>query len=63
VAAQAAAAGYLAYASHERGLSADDLLEWKTSTLLGDFALDTNWRQVGHRMTTIQWRSGSMIPL
>jgi hypothetical protein len=61
VAAQAAAGGYLANAARDRGLSADDLLEWETSTLLGGFALDRGWRQVGHRMTTIQWRDGQMV--
>jgi branched-chain amino acid transport system substrate-binding protein len=63
VAAQAAAAGYLAHAAWQRNLVAADIAGWSTSTLLGGFALDAAWRQVGHRMTTIQWRSGQMIPL
>jgi len=62
VAAQAAAAGYLALAVHGLGLAAEDLPGWRTSTLLGDFALDGSWRQVGHRVTTIRWRDGRMVP-
>jgi branched-chain amino acid transport system substrate-binding protein len=63
VAAQAAAAGYLAHAACQRNLGTADVVGWSTSTLLGGFTLDAAWRQVGHRMTTIQWRSGQMIPL
>jgi len=63
VAAQAAAAGYLALAAHHLGLAAGDVPAWTTSTLLGDFALDGSWRQVGHRVTTIRWRDGRMVPL
>jgi branched-chain amino acid transport system substrate-binding protein len=63
VAAQAAAAGYLAQAAYARGLTTDDLPQWRTSTLLGDFALDPDWRQIGHRITTIQWRNGNMQPI
>jgi hypothetical protein len=37
-----------------------DVLQWQTSTLLGDFALDADWRQTGHRITTIEWRDGNM---
>ena len=62
-AALAAAAGYLAQAAHGMGLEAEDLPGWATSTLLGDFALDDAWRQIGHRVTTIQWHSGRMAPL
>jgi branched-chain amino acid transport system substrate-binding protein len=61
--ALAAAAGYLANAAHGLGLEAKDLPGWATSTLLGDFTLDAAWRQVGHRVTTIQWRGGHMVPL
>jgi branched-chain amino acid transport system substrate-binding protein len=61
--ALAAAAGYLAYAAHGLGLEATDLPGWATSTLLGDFTLDDAWRQVGHRVTTIQWQGGHMVPL
>src|SRR6266508_3003854 len=63
VAAQAAAAGYLALAAHGLGLAVGDLPGWRTSTLLGDFALGGSWRQVGHRVTTIRWRDGRMVPL
>jgi ABC-type branched-subunit amino acid transport system substrate-binding protein len=63
VAAQAAAAGHLALAAHRLGLAPGDLPGWRTSTLLGDFALDGAWRQVGHRVTTIRWRDGRMVPV
>jgi hypothetical protein len=63
VAAQAAAAGHLALATHRLGLAARDLPGWRTSTLLGDFTLDASWGQVGHRVTTIRWRDGRMVPL
>jgi branched-chain amino acid transport system substrate-binding protein len=61
-AAQAAAAGYLAHAAHRLGLTTEDIPRWATSTLLGDFALDATWRQIGHRVTTIRWQHGRMIP-
>jgi ABC-type branched-subunit amino acid transport system substrate-binding protein len=61
VAAQAAAAGYLAYAAHRQGLAAETVLQWRTSTLLGGFALDASWRQVGHRVRTIRWQHGRML--
>lgn len=63
VAAQAAAAGYLAHAAHRLGLAAGVVPQWTTSTLLGDFTLDAGWRQVGHRVTTIRWQDGHMVPL
>jgi ABC-type branched-subunit amino acid transport system substrate-binding protein len=63
VAAQAAAAGYLADAAHRRGLAAETLRQWTTSTLLGNFALDDGWHQVGHRMRTIRWQHGRMVPV
>jgi hypothetical protein len=63
VAAQAAAAGHLALAARESGLTAEALARWTTTTLLGDFALDGGWRQVGHRVTTIAWRDGRMVPI
>jgi ABC-type branched-subunit amino acid transport system substrate-binding protein len=63
VAAQAAAAGYLAHAAHRRDLTAQTVLQWTTSTLLGDFALDGGWRQVGHRVRTIWWQHGRMVPV
>jgi ABC-type branched-subunit amino acid transport system substrate-binding protein len=62
-AAQAAAAGYLAHAAHQRGLVGEDVPRWATSTLLGDFALDAGWRQVGHRVTTVRWQGGQMVPI
>jgi ABC-type branched-subunit amino acid transport system substrate-binding protein len=62
-AAQAAAAGYLAYAAHRGGLAAGDVVSWASSTLLGDFALDSAWRQIGHRVTTIRWLGGRIVPL
>jgi branched-chain amino acid transport system substrate-binding protein len=63
VAAQAAAAGHLAHAAHRMGMAPGDVRAWRTSTLLGAFALDGAWRQVGHRVTTIRWRDGRMVPL
>ncbi len=63
VAAQAAAAGYLAHAAHRLGPAAGAPRQWTTSTLLGDFALDAAWRQVGHRVTTVRWQGGRMVPL
>jgi len=62
-AAQAAAAGYLAHAAHRQGLAATDLVRWETSTLLGDFSLDASWRQIGHRVTTVRWLDGRMVPI
>jgi branched-chain amino acid transport system substrate-binding protein len=62
-AAQAAAAGYLAHAAHERELAATDVMQWSTSTLLGAFALDAGWRQVGHQMKVVRWQGGRMVPL
>ena len=63
VAAQAAAAGFLAAQAHRRGMGRDDVLAWRTSTLLGDFALDGDWRQVGLAVSTIRWRDGRMEPI
>jgi branched-chain amino acid transport system substrate-binding protein len=62
-AAQAAAAGYLADEAHRVGMAAEDVLNWASSTLLGDFALDAAWRQIGHRVTTVRWLGGRMVPL
>ena len=62
-AAQAAAAGYLAHAAHRAGMAAEDVVNWASSTLLGDFALDSAWRQVGHRVRTVRWLGGRMLPL
>ena len=63
MAAQAAAAGYLAHAAHHQGLEAETVRQWTTSTLLGSFALDDGWRQVGHRVRTIRWEHGRMVPV
>ncbi|HYY81601.1 MAG TPA: ABC transporter substrate-binding protein [Actinomycetes bacterium] len=62
-AAQAAAAGYLGHAAHRLGVAAEDMPRWATSTLLGEFALDAAWRQVGHRVTTVRWQGGRMVPI
>jgi hypothetical protein len=63
VAAQAAAEGYLGHAAHRQGLAAETVRRWKTSKLLGGFTLDAGWRQVGHRVRTIRWRHGQMVPV
>jgi branched-chain amino acid transport system substrate-binding protein len=63
VAAQAAAAGYLAHAAHQLGSATGAVQQWTTSTMLGGFALDAAWRQVGHRVMTIRWQDGRMVPL
>lgn len=63
VAAQAAAAGFLAARAHRFGMDRDDVAAWRTSTLLGDFELDENWRQVGYSVSTIRWRDGRMEPI
>ena len=63
VAAQAAAAGFLAARAHRRGMDRDEVLAWRTSTLLGPFALDEDWRQVGYSVSTIRWRDGRMAPI
>ena len=61
-AALAAAAGYLAHAAYDLGLESEDLPGWAISTMLGEFALDAAWHQVGHRVTTIRWHGGRMLP-
>lgn len=61
VAAQAAAAGFLAAAAHRRGYGHDDVARWRTTTPLGGFALDEQWRQVGHSAITIEWRDGRQV--
>ena len=60
VAAQAAAAGFLGAQAHRLGMGRREILGWTTSTLLGDFALDGDWRQVGQTVRTIRWRNGRM---
>lgn len=62
VAAQAAAAGYLAAEAHRQRYQHHQIQRWKTTTLLGDFALDQSWRQVGQSPITIQWRHGRQKP-
>jgi branched-chain amino acid transport system substrate-binding protein len=62
-AAQAAAAGYLAQEAYQVGMAAEDVVNWASSTLLGDFALDSAWRQIGHRVTTVRWLGGRMVLL
>jgi ABC-type branched-subunit amino acid transport system substrate-binding protein len=62
-AALAAAAGYLAHAAQGLGLEVKDIPGWATSTLLGDFTLDDAWRQVGHRVATVRWQHGRMVPI
>ncbi len=59
-AAQAAATGWLAAEGTRRGLGADDVHRWHTSTLLGAFALDSSWRQVGYTPTMVQWDHGRL---
>lgn len=63
VAAQAAAAGFQSAHAYRCDMGRDDVLAWRTSTLLGDFALDRHWRQVGYTVSTIQWRDGRMEPI
>ena len=63
VAAQAAAAGFLAAHAHRGGMDRDEVLAWRTSTLLGDFALDEDWRQVGYSVSTVRWQDGGMAPI
>jgi branched-chain amino acid transport system substrate-binding protein len=62
-AAQAAAAGYLAHAANRLGLERNDVPGWGTSSLLGRFALDPAWRQIGHHVTTVRWERGRMVPI
>lgn len=61
VAAQAAAAGFLSAEAHRRGYDHDQVRQWQTTTLLGFFALDESWRQVGHTPVTIEWRNGRQV--
>jgi len=59
-AAQAAATGWLAAEATRRGLGADAVHRWHTSTLLGAFALDSSWRQVGYTPIMVQWDHGRL---
>ena len=63
VAVQASAAGLLASEAHRLGLTPSQLQRWRTSTLLGSFALDQSWRQIGHTTRTVRWRGGRQVPL
>jgi len=35
----------------------------KPGVYLPDFTLDPDWRQIGHRITTVRWQRGRMIPV
>lgn len=59
-AAQAAATGWLAAEATRRGLGADEVQRWHTSTLLGAFALDSSWRQVGYTPIMVKWDHGRL---
>ena len=61
VAVQAAAAGFLSAEAKRRGYDHDQVRQWRTTTLLGTFALDEAWRQVGHTPLTIAWRNGRQV--
>ena len=61
VAAQAAAAGFLSAEAHRQGYQHDQVRQWRTTTLLGTFALDESWRQVGHTPITIEWLNGRQV--
>jgi ABC-type branched-subunit amino acid transport system substrate-binding protein len=62
-AAQAAATGWLAAEATRRGWDIDDVQRWRTTTLLGVFALDASWRQVGYDPVPVTWRGGRLGPL
>lgn len=61
VAAQAAAAGFLAAEAHRLGLRPEDVRRWRTSTLLGSFAVDKSWRQIGYTARTVRWQGGRQV--
>ncbi len=61
VAAQAAAAGFLSAEANRRGYDHHRVRQWRTTTLLGTFALDESWRQIGHKPITIEWRNGRQV--
>ncbi len=61
VAAQAAAAGFLSAEAHRREYQPDQARQWRTTSLLGAFALDESWRQIGHTPITIEWRNGRQV--
>lgn len=61
VAAQAAAAGYLAGEAFRRQLDGDAVQRWRTSTMLGPFRLDGDWRQVGYEPVAVRWSGGRRV--
>ncbi len=61
VAAQAAATGYLAAEAFRRGLDGHGVRRWRTSTMLGPFALDERWRQVGYTPVAVRWQGGRRV--
>ncbi len=61
VAVQAAATGFLSAEAKRRGYDHHRVRHWRTTTLLGSFALDDSWRQVGHTPITIEWRNGRQV--
>ena len=61
VAVQAAATGFLSAEANRRGYDHHRVRQWRTTTLLGSFALDDSWRQVGHTPITIEWRNGRQV--
>ena len=63
VAAQAAAAGYLAVSAKRDRRTSSDLSGWSTSTMLGKFRVDANGLQVGHRVSVVLWREARMEPV
>jgi ABC-type branched-subunit amino acid transport system substrate-binding protein len=62
LAAQAAAAGYLAATAVTRGYGPGDVERWRTDTLLGRFRLDRSWRQAGYTPIAVRWRGGRRVP-
>jgi branched-chain amino acid transport system substrate-binding protein len=62
LAAQAAAAGYLATTAVARGYGPGDVERWRTDTLLGGFHLDRSWRQIGYTPIAVRWRRGRRVP-
>jgi hypothetical protein len=54
-------AWHLAAEAHRRRYEHHAVKRWQT-TLLGDFALDEWWRQVGQSPITIEWRGGRQDP-
>ena len=63
VAAQAAAAGYLAASAKRDRRTGGDLSDWSISTMLGEFRVDASGRQIGHQVSVVQWREGRMEPV